>query len=49
MEVSVKVRHFMLGGMNYNLKCKAILAVVTYRLGVIYKQSKIGRTFFRLF
>ena len=29
MEVSVKVRHFMLGGMNYNLKCKVILAVVT--------------------
>ena len=29
MEVSVKVRHFMLGGINYYLKCKVILAVVT--------------------
>ena len=38
MEVSLKVRHFGLCGMNYNLKCSYITDLWR-RLGVIYRQS----------
>ena len=43
MEVSLKVRHFGLCGMNYNLKCKVILLIcgvgLALSIGKVIRQN----------